>query len=539
MTKIATNITGAPSCSQNDQGFVFSSIKNGGKTISKCSELSKSECRGSGINTAGYINQCDLGVWFWEDDCVNGDTCKIEIPTVIDPTTKNRKLKSSRNFTDKDYSELCSFAASSETNYNIKSMRQREPVMGRPKNPDMFDTATYPVWSNGENMCSAAGLEKLDTKKTLGIEELNLSCNKRDKNSCEQSEGDSSLYPTKNGSLCRWIDKTNDYSSRGCWPNTNLCQGLTSKQRCENHPSHLCWWDSSVFGNNGMKGLCTKYNLLEDTYLNTTNNVPRSDYWFETDDGWKSSINWKQGQSRRIEDGRMWAPCVPTKKLVKAGEVFSDKFECESYWNGRSICDRETLSCSKETINYSSKDETYSSQELCSKNCKPEFGCFANKDGVKVCRQVGKGDTKPSKTYDSLEECQKGTNYCNDLRWGCYSGVGENPSCIKLARGSPGYLSKEECQKKTNYCGKPRFACLNEGNGRECTELPQGAVFDPSYISLKACQTESNYCGSGPPRKWGCLNTGSGKECSLYPEGADSPYNTKEECESGTNFCNN
>ena len=64
-------------------------------------------------------------------------------------------------------------------------------------------------------------------------------------------------------------------------------------------------------------------------------------------------------------------------------------------------------------------------------------------------------------------------------------------------------------------------------------------MFDPSYISLKACQTESNYCGRGPPRKWGCLNMGSGKECTLYPEGADSPYNTKEECEKGTNFCKN
>jgi hypothetical protein len=80
---------------------------------------------------------------------------------------------------------------------------------------------------------------------------------------------------------------------------------------------------------------------------------------------------------------------------------------------------------------------------------------------------------------------------------------------------------------------------LNEGNGRECTQLPQGSVFDPSYISLKACQTESNYCGRGPQRKWGCLNTGKGKECTLYPEGADSPYNTKEECEKGTNFCKN
>ena len=166
-------------------------------------------------------------------------------------------------------------------------------------------------------------------------------------------------------------------------------------------------------------GLCTKYTLLEDTYLNTANNVPRSDYWFETDGEFSPQVNWEQGRVRKKEDeGNYWSPCVPTNKPITEGEVFSGKFECESYWNGRSICDPETLTCSEETINYSDKDKTYSSQQLCSENCKAEFGCFANKDGVKVCRQVGKGDKKPSKTYDSLEECEKGTNYCNDLRMG-------------------------------------------------------------------------------------------------------------------------
>ena len=162
----------------------------------------------------------------------------------------------------------------------------------------------------------------------------------------------------------------------------------------------------------------------------------------------------------------------------------------------------ETLTCSEETINYSDKDETYPSQELCSENCTAEFACFANENGVKVCRQVGVGDKKPSKTYDSLEECEKGTNYCNDRRWGCLmSGAGGGVrSCREKLVGESGYPSKEACEEGTNYCGNPpapRFACLNEGNGRECTQLPQGAVFDPSYISLKACETESNYCGRG------------------------------------------
>ena len=544
---VATYIEGADSCASQANPHIFQHIKNGGKTIPKCSELSESECGGSAINSEGkgFINRCEFGFWFWEDDCIDDDSsdgaCSVELPSVIDPYG-NRKLKYSRNFTNNDYAQVCDWSRTSETNYPIKQMRQKEPVMGRPKNPDAFDTGNHATWSNGENMCSAAGLEKLVQSKIKGIEELNLDCESRNKDSCEQTEGDSTLYPTKTGGLCYWVDKSTDYADRGCWPYRFMCQQLTSKESCESHPSHLCWWDPKVVGINKKMGLCTKYTLLEDTYLNTTNNVPRSDYWVETDGSFEPEVNWEQGMARRIEDGKLWAPCVPTKKPVKPYEVFSGKFECDSYWNGRSICDRKTLTCSKETINYSSKDETYSGQELCSENCKPEFGCFANKDGVKVCRQVGKGDTKPSKTYDSLEECEKGTNYCNDLRWGCYSGVGENPSCIKLARGSPGHSTKEECQKKTNYCGNPpapRFACLNEGNGRECTELPQGAVFDPSYISLKACQTKSNYCGRGPQRKWGCLNTGSGKECSLYPEGADSPYQTKEECEKDTNFCKN
>lgn len=544
---LPTYIGGADSCNSNQYGHVFSDIKNSGKTIGKCSDLSESTCSGSGINSeAGYINRCQLGFWFWEDDCMdNSDSgCSISVPTVVDPSTGDRHLKYSRNFTDKDYAKLCDFARVGEPDYSIKSMRQEEPVLGRPKNPDGVDTSGHPVWINGANICNAEGIEKINGNLMKGIEELELQCFKRNKDSCEKSEGDTDLYPTKTGSLCTWIDKSSGTSDRGCWPNI-LCNDLTSKESCESHPSHLCWWNPKVIGLNPMEmGLCTKYSVYEDTYLNTANNVPRSDYWFKTNDSFRPDVNWEEGTVRKRVEGDTWAPCIPTNKPVKAGEVFSGKFDCESYWNGRSICDPETLTCSNETINYSDKDETYFSQELCSENCKPEFACFANEDGVKVCRQVRRGKKPSTKTYDSLEECQKGTNYCNDRRWGCIMSPkpGGPKECTILKSGEPGHSTKEECQKKTNYCGNPpapRFACLNEGNGRECTELPQGTVFDPSYISLKACQTESNYCGRGPQRKWGCLNTGSGKECSLYPEGADSPYNTKDECEKGTNFCKN
>lgn len=546
----STYIQGADTCNNKEQAHVFAKIKDGGKTIPKCSDMSKSECSGSAINSEGqgFINHCEQGFWWWEDDCVDDDSagCSISLPSVVDPDTGNRKLKYSRNFTDNDYAQVCAFARDSEPNFYIKSMRQREPVMGRPKNPDGFDTSLHAVWTNAKNMCSAAGLEKVDSSKYKGIEELNLDCEKRTKDSCEQSEGDSSLYPTKTGGLCFWVDETTPYFDKGCWQYGFMCGQITDKESCESHPSHLCWWDPKVRGVDRRKwGLCTKYTLLEDTYLNTTNNVPRSDYWFKTDGLFRPDVNWKEGRVRKKEkSGKLWSPCVPTNEPLKDFEVFSNKFECENYWNGRSICDRETLTCSEETINYSDKDETYSSQELCSEKCTAEFGCFANEDGVKVCRQVGKGDKKPSKTYDSLEECNEGTNYCNDRRWGCLmsrTGGGVR-SCREKLVGESGYPSKEACEEGTNYCGNPpapRFACLNEGNGRECTQLPQGAVFDPSYISLKACQTESNYCGRGPPRKWGCLNMGSGKECTLYPEGADSPYNTKEECEKGTNFCKN
>jgi len=541
MTNVFTHIPYADSCN-NNQGFAFRKIKNGGKTIPKCSDLSTNDCQGSGINkTTGLVNNCDIGWWFWEDDCVNdNDTiCSINLATVLDPQTKKKKLKYSRNFTNNDYAQACSWAIDSEPDGNIEQMRRRKAVGGRPKNPDIFDSLGYPMWSDGEKMCNASGLEKLNYGTThIGVEYLNnnnIGCELKNESSCEKSYGNAArLYPTKTGSLCKWQEKS-DISDGGCWPNTSLCQELTTKEGCESHPSHLCWWNPDAWGyEDGTTGLCTKYTLLEDTYLNTTNNVPRSDYWYKigSDGFWESNWKMKGGAD----------DCVPTSEPANKGrEVFSTKDKCDSYFYGKSICNKDTLSCSEETINYSDEDETYSSQELCSKNCTAEFGCKPNKDGVKMCQKVRRGDLDPSKRYDSLEECQKETDYCDDIRWGCYSKLGKK-SCVKLARGSPGHLSKEECEKKTNYCGNPpgpRFACLNSGNGRVCSQVPSGLKIDPSYISLKACETESNYCGSGPPRKWGCLNSGQGQECSLYPEGIDSPYQTKEECEKGTNFCKN
>jgi len=540
MTNVYTHFdTNVNNCNM-DEGHVFTNIEDGGLIAWKCSDLNKNECSGSGINTDRQsINKCKFGFWFWEDDCIDDPNteCSIQVPTVIDPNSGERKLKYSRNFTNKDYAQLCSWAANSETNSYIKTMRNNEPVKGRPKNPDIFATDNYPLWSNGQNMCSSAGLEKIQNFKA--IEELELDCNKRTKDSCEKVEGAPDLYPTKTGGGCYWIDENNDSFDRGCWQYNEMCSHLTSKESCESHPSHLCWWDTRVLGlNKKDMGLCTKYSLLEDTYLNTTDNVPRSDYWF---DAHNTPVNWKQQEIHYTIDGKIRRDCVPTNEPLKKGEVFSGKIECDNYFYGRSICDRQTLTCSEETINYSDKDETYSSKNLCNKNCKAEFACFANESGVKVCRQIGVDDKKPSKTYDSLDECNEGTNYCNDRRWDCItSNTPPYPKeCGKLNLGIPGYSSKEECEEKS-YCGNPpapRFACLNTGKGKECSQLPSGSVFEPSYTNLENCQIESNYCGNGPPIKWGCLNTGKGKECSLYPEGADSPYNTKEECERGTNFC--
>ena len=211
-------------------------LKTAVKLFQNVSELSKSQCSGSAINSEGkgFINRCEQGFWFWEDDCIDNDSsdggCSVELPTVLD-VNGNRKLKYSRNFTDNDYAQVCDWAKVSETNFAIKSMRQREPVMGRPKNPDGIDTSSHPVWLNGENMCNASGLEKLYGSNFKGIEELKLDCEKRNKDSCEKSEGDSSLYPTKTGSLCYWVDKSTDYADRGCWPYRFMCEQLTSKEK--------------------------------------------------------------------------------------------------------------------------------------------------------------------------------------------------------------------------------------------------------------------------------------------------------------------